>query len=248
MKKTVSVITAFVLAVILMISTMQIMAANKDSMFGDINGDGKITSSDARILLRCAARLDNIEKYQNDITEEPPAQDETPYTINFENYSQVTDFIKSPTVPQNIPEKYSSSFDRTIELLQENGIQTLYNNGNPLEPYKINLSICEYYFTLRFFICTEEGNHITVTNSYQFIKFPAEKEETGIKYKELTDFEFKLPLGMQDPIIKETVDYSDPFIMITDKYGDADILVSVSVDLNEFNDMVFVGTNIDYLK
>ncbi|MBR3867986.1 MAG: hypothetical protein IKM66_01590 [Clostridia bacterium] len=50
-----------------LLTSAGLASQNENSKFYDIDGDGKITAIDARIYLRIAAKLDNINNYYNDV-------------------------------------------------------------------------------------------------------------------------------------------------------------------------------------
>ena len=180
--------------------------------------------------------------------QEEPVYGVTPHTTAFGSYAELLDFVELPTVPQNLPENFTETFERSLRLLKENGIGTLFYNDTPLpladgqEP--IRYAVWEGGFRLNLFVRTEDGTPITVGNDYRFSD-TAPEEGSGIKYETLTDVGFALPAGISEPTVRETADAAAPEILIWGKYGE--IGVTVRVNKSVFREKLFEGASVQNL-
>ena len=68
MKKKMLKLVAFAALVLLCASVFCVASFADDRLPGDMNRDGKVNSTDARIILRIAAKLDSVENYTDAAT------------------------------------------------------------------------------------------------------------------------------------------------------------------------------------
>lgn len=59
-------IIAIFMSIVTVLSLISVMAYAQSLVAGDVSGDGKVTASDARKVLRVAAGLDILERGQDD--------------------------------------------------------------------------------------------------------------------------------------------------------------------------------------